>query len=85
MENNYTIYVGMLVNLNDVKGHRKNGIVTWKSLTMHTYEGEPKGSLFDMDSIFPGEVNEKACFLYRVYWPNGDETMELGDELIPVA
>ena len=67
---------------------KKNGIIIWRSTTLHTYEGAPLGGFYDIGLRYGGiqsDESYKACFLYRVYWPDGTETVELGDELNPIA
>ena len=81
------IYIGDLVELTNEKG-KKNGIIVWRSPTLHTYEGTPLGGFYDIGLRYGGIQSDdsyKACFLYRVYWPDGTETVELGDELTTVA
>ena len=82
-----TFYIGDLVELMNAK-NKKNGIITWRSPTLHTYEGNPLGGFYDITMRYGGiqyDDGYKACFLYRVYWPDGTETVELGDDLIPIT
>ena len=87
--------VGDLVNhISSNVTIRKNGIIIKIDMgremepTLHTYEGTPLGGFYDIGLRYGGIQSDdsyKACFLYRVYWPDGTETVELGDELTTVA
>ena len=74
------IEIGDLVEL---MGHdwdsKSNGIVVWRSLTLYTYHGRPLGGFYDVN--YYEDMTAHACYLYKIYWPDGSETMELGDEL----
>jgi len=79
------IHIGDLVELMNCykegsNGKSKsNGIVIWRSPTLYTYNKEPLGGFYDVN--YYGDTTARACYLYKVYWPDGSETMELGDEL----
>ena len=74
------IEIGDLVELmRRAGGSKSNGIIVWRSPTLYTYHGEPLGGFYDVN--YYGDLTAHACYLYKVYWPDGSETMELGDEL----
>ena len=80
------IHIGDLVKLTNSAAHgrenKSNGIVIWRSPTLYTYNKEPLGGFYDVSYYGDhGDTDACACYLYKVYWPGGSETMELGDEL----
>jgi hypothetical protein len=87
-----SIHIGDLVehtkDMSSFEERKKNGIITWRSPTLHTYEGSALGGFYDIAMRYGLNQSDEmymACFLYRVYWPDGTETVELGDDLTLVT